>query len=680
MMHTLQLRHADLVIQLADDSPRVLRCEDVRAARRLSGEPLEREPEALICRLADRCYSWTRKAGWRALSAVRRGTRSAAYTVSVFDGPTAAVRFDLRFMAKKHGFELEFGKVWESPGYELMSVRTPALLSVGAYQPDASLVIPTHSGRRIPVAQCPPYEMVHPVDWFHPAPIGMVYHEGLVGILTVPSADDNLISSVVEMPDGRRFGCLAVQFAYRAHAAPPAPQFVVQQSSKCTVEFATDENGDGRCDWADGAIRWRAQIKARPSPAYRKTFIYKIMLDMPRMQDPTTFEEALEIIRRVNRLTDGSPQVVYLVGWQHQGHDSKYPDVFTVNERIGGMDGLRKLIAEAEKLNCTLSFHDNYDDAYTDSPAWDPDIIARDSAGELMRGYVWAGGQSYIIGAANYARGLGLDRVRRTLDTYPIKKTYHIDVLSAEICRYDFRADSPAGATENLRGKLRIIEEFNKRGVDVTSEGLTYPFVGHIGHAWHLHRGRDTVYPVEERIPLVPFLYQGTIGYGGGSASEPTLLDALLYGATFSGDFTKRTPDRTLTDNYYLLALPALALRELRMLRYDENGDTRVIHYQDDTRVEVNEREQTYRIVVRGRLIAKDFTSWIPYSPRKSLLYSRDDGVVAYPVPDGWLDAGAVRAFDLLAGRPADLEFRIESGEIRAQVRGGHPYRVEYSG
>ena len=38
-----------------------------------------------------------------------------------------------------------------------------------------------------------------------------------------------------------------------------------------------------------------------------------------------TCEQALDVIRKVDNLTLGVPKIVYLVGWQYNGHDSKYP-------------------------------------------------------------------------------------------------------------------------------------------------------------------------------------------------------------------------------------------------------------------------------------------------------------------------------------------------------------------
>ena len=47
-----------------------------------------------------------------------------------------------------------------------------------------------------------------------------------------------------------------------------------------------------------------------------------------------TFEQSLEVIERLDRITCGAPKIVYLVGWQYNGHDSKYPAWGEVNHRF----------------------------------------------------------------------------------------------------------------------------------------------------------------------------------------------------------------------------------------------------------------------------------------------------------------------------------------------------------
>jgi len=77
----------------------------------------------------------------------------------------------------------------------------------------------------------------------------------------------------------------------------------------------------------------------------------------------------------------------------------------------------------------------------------------------------------------------GLDRVRFTLEKYPVKDAYFIDVLAGGYNggrKYDFNPESPAGAQKNLEGKLMIIKELNRNGLDVATEDFTGFFVGHV--------------------------------------------------------------------------------------------------------------------------------------------------------------------------------------------------------
>ena len=90
-----------------------------------------------------------------------------------------------------------------------------------------------------------------------------------------------------------------------------------------------------------------------------------------------TFADALNVARRIDNITLGLPKIVYLVGWQYSGHDSKYPAWDKVNERLKrsedptALDSLKLLIREARAFNTTISLHLNMIDAFTDSPLWD---------------------------------------------------------------------------------------------------------------------------------------------------------------------------------------------------------------------------------------------------------------------------------------------------------------------
>ena len=119
---------------------------------------------------------------------------------------------------------------------------------------------------------------------------------------------------------------------------------------------------------------------------YSRTLWMKMFLARPdfpngRSEVLITFEQALEIIRTMDALTQGIPKIVYLVGWQGLGHDDCYPEMEVVNEALKrdcdttARDSLWWLFEEAKKYHTVVSFHGNLADAYSDTPCF-PELAA----------------------------------------------------------------------------------------------------------------------------------------------------------------------------------------------------------------------------------------------------------------------------------------------------------------
>ena len=69
---------------------------------------------------------------------------------------------------------------------------------------------------------------------------------------------------------------------------------------------------------------------------YSKTLWMKMFLAKPDWEKKTSevlinFEQALEIIRMMDNITQGIQKIVYLVGWQGLGHDDCYPEMEIIN-------------------------------------------------------------------------------------------------------------------------------------------------------------------------------------------------------------------------------------------------------------------------------------------------------------------------------------------------------------
>lgn len=91
-------------------------------------------------------------------------------------------------------------------------------------------------------------------------------------------------------------------------------------------------------------IRVRLAWKPAPSPVEDQT---------PETEPPLhvacTFEDVERIMRSYKEAGVDKAEFC-LVGWNSKGHDGRWPQVFPVEEELGGEEGLLKLIAEAKRL------------------------------------------------------------------------------------------------------------------------------------------------------------------------------------------------------------------------------------------------------------------------------------------------------------------------------------------
>jgi hypothetical protein len=257
------------------------------------------------------------------------------------------------------------------------------------------------------------------------------------------------------------------------------------------------------------------------------------------------FSDALEVIKKLDNVTLGIPKIIYLVGWQFNGHDSKYPSWNKVNERLkrpedkNAEQSLKWLMVEARKYHTTVSLHINMIDAYKDSPLWETydknNIILKDNSGEPIQGEVHGGMQSYQISyAQEWRTGFAQKRIDELLQILPELKeagTIHIDAFHSiqpvrpamEPTRQDSdQLSSPyLGLTveDEIAAQRKIIRYWRAMGLDVTTEGDTNhlkpdPFIGLVPMAWWYDPAAftmfDWLHKPADFVGLPPRLYSGT--------------------------------------------------------------------------------------------------------------------------------------------------------------------------
>ena len=141
---------------------------------------------------------------------------------------------------------------------------------------------------------------------------------------------------------------------------------------------------------------------------YDQVLVYKIAVDYcpANPMPPLNAAQTLDVIRRIDNLTRGIPKIAYLVGWQYRGHDTGYPALDKVNQRLkrpedaDALDSLRWLMREGPKYHTLVSLHVNFSDCYLDDNALGPyykerDIIVRNGDGTHRQGYAWCDHMAY---------------------------------------------------------------------------------------------------------------------------------------------------------------------------------------------------------------------------------------------------------------------------------------------
>ncbi len=547
-------------------------------------------------------------------------------------------------LAGNHAY-LSVNPIREYAPYQLMSVSLPSLISLPGTAIGASLITPLSSGGIIPIAQSSPRREAMQVNAWNIRQLFLIQRRNAVAMIEPGSLEDETTMQVLPSVTGAGLaGSLGVKWIYRLAAKDAAHQIRVQRSFGASITFFA---GKG-VNWVTAARFLRKQERGiRMASIYRNALIYKIDCDFVNGLKPiATFSQALQIIKRIAALTDNTHQIAYLVGWQYHGHDTGYPSVAEINPQLGGMRALRSLVDDAKKCNCIVSAHDNYTDAYQripsngyknwePNPAWDTSIIAIGPDGGLEKGGVWASGQSYLVDAPLYvSMGKAKARINDTLKRYPFRKTYHIDVLSSIPVHNDYDPAHPANAADFVRAEIAIVKMFQKHGVDVTSELLTAPFVGPITYFWNLWRQPNTPdFQGEKPIPLIPFIYHGVVGYGGGVSysgrntevitSHEDILQALLYGSNWSEDVTPSTPITHILDCFFFVNIPWRGLNMKSMRSYETlpNGGIRV-NYGPKSFVEVNYGEDRYKVVANGSVISENYRTVAPTGKDRWIAYA----------------------------------------------------------
>jgi hypothetical protein len=138
-------------------------------------------------------------------------------------------------------------------------------------------------------------------------------------------------------------------------------------------------------------VRIRQGWKPAPSPVLEQTPATE-----PPMKAAVTFERAGEILDAFKKAGVKRAEIC-LVGWNQKGHDGRWPQIFPVEESLGGESELRALIKKARRLGYLIVGHTNSSDGYSVAECWDEDLAVKTADGKPFSNSVWSGGRMYAL-------------------------------------------------------------------------------------------------------------------------------------------------------------------------------------------------------------------------------------------------------------------------------------------
>jgi hypothetical protein len=398
------------------------------------------------------------------------------------------------------------------------------------------------------------------------------------------------------------------------------------------VAILGDYNHDGRIDWCDAAALDGDLTPQKLNDTYPNTLLYKVMcFHFTRPEKKLPFAKVLDVIKTIHSVSEGRPQVAYLVGWQKGGHDACYPAWAPIDETLGGRDALVKLIRDAKAYNCTVSLHSNLDDAYPDNPGYRKDIIATHPDG---RPIVWF--PNYEVGGKDVhsinhtlavKSGYQAERLKEMLELLPIEHSIHFDAhRDVNEC---WLADGSfiGRESECQLGMLPTRRLYQDHGIDITTEHASAGAKAQ--GCWGFHGGWGSLWG------MVASHGRTAVGNRAGPEGEGLGMHRVC---NENGPFTWDE----LAYNFYTHWMYAQILHRKKMTSYrigtwNEGVEA---HYEDDTHLRSGRNGAApleLRTRYEGIEIARAGHRFLPWDDRTIHAYSPTAGEQTWTLPKGWV-------------------------------------------
>lgn len=254
-------------------------------------------------------------------------------------------------------------------------------------------------------------------------------------------------------------------------------------------------------------VRIRNAWKPVPTPVLEQTLDTE-----PEVFAACDFERTIRIMEEFKK--HGIDKAEFcLVGFNKSGHDGRWPQILPVEEKLGGEDGLKKVIAAAEQLGYKITCHTNSTDAYSIANNFDIDDMMVNKEGKTsILAEKWSGGRAYNI-CPKQALRLAKETLPAVRDL-GFAGMHYIDVISILPPKRCYHPAHPLNFKEGVDYSNQILDYAASLFGGISSESVFDHSIPHIDMGLYTSfspENDDHFGLVDKIIPFWQLVYHGIV-------------------------------------------------------------------------------------------------------------------------------------------------------------------------
>lgn len=250
----------------------------------------------------------------------------------------------------------------------------------------------------------------------------------------------------------------------------------------------------------------RIRLGWKPAPP---TVLEQTVENEPEMHVACTFDRVREIINELKRQGVDKAQIC-LVGWNKSGHDGRYPQLFPVEEKLGGEQKLRELIRHAQDNGYQIVCHTNSTDCYSIADSFSEDIVIKNKDGGFQVNNIpWSGGRMYHLCPKKALEFAHEDFPK--IAELGFKGLHYIDVLSIESLRECYDKNHVLNKEQTLDCFRKIMKLSHDTFGGFASEGASDYTSQYLDYALYVSWSGLESELFDCEVPLYQLVYHGIV-------------------------------------------------------------------------------------------------------------------------------------------------------------------------